>query len=284
MKSLINYTSLLLMMLLSNLNIAQNSKAPCTATIITQSQEMCDDFFQVSAEAPEAGETALWEGPPGTAFTDPGVPVTFITGLASGPNIITCSIFDAAGDLCDTDSITLTNNEVITTPIIITQYDEVCDENGVELTAMPSTAPGEYGVWSSDNSTVTFSPNDTTPNVTANNLALGNNIFFWEIRNGTCVANPASITLNLVDCEVFVENPIFSELTLMPNPATSIINLSQTMTNAQLHIYSAIGQKIMSDDNFSGSQINIQTLPNGIYFIVIYGQENYLAKMVKESQ
>lgn len=560
------------MMLLSNLNIAQNIKAPCTATIITQSQEICDDWLEIFAEAPEVGEVGLWEGPLGTSFVAADVPTTFVTNLLQGPNIVTWSIFDANGILCDTDSITLTNNEVITTPIIITQYYEVCDENGVELTAMPPTASGEYGVWSSDNGMVTFSPNDTTPNVTANNLVTGNNGIFWEIRNGTCKSNPSvvtivnnevltnasieptsitetcepdsvqgvyanvfsnnlipgeigtwtgpsgvtfspnseaptisglqsgpnllvwtisrgncavssdSIVLNVLDCYtpfptdsmvwkenwyrgdsgytiesgvelnyllgdtlinsvkyskvyqgwypyspdsippqiaqtlfmgliteidkrvyyrphwdleletllydfnlevgdviswntdalpqviytssatvqaidsititngdirkrywlndggeiiegigsktgllypngnnfldysrelicvgttdeilytqywmpnpedrcfstiIDVENPIFSELTLMPNPATSIINLSQTMTNVQLHIYSAIGQKVMSGDNFSGSQINIQTLPNGVYFIVIYGQENYLAKMVKESQ
>jgi len=83
------------------------------------------------------------------------------------------------------------------------------------------------------------------------------------------------------DTVIGVENPVFNELTLTPNPATSTVNLSQNMTNVQVHIYSAIGQKMMSDDNFSGSQINIETLSNGIYFIVIYGQENYLMKMVK---
>lgn len=369
MKNRINY--ILLILLISNLSIAQNTKALCTATIITESQEICDDFFQVSAEAPEAGETGLWEGPSGTSFADPNASVTFVTGLASGPNIIRCSIFDAARNLCDTDSITLTNNEVITTPIIVTQSYEVCDENGIKLTAMPPTAPGEYGVWSSDNDMITFSPNDSSPNVTVNNLAPGKNIFFWEIRNEECTTNPASITiinnevltnanieissiteacdsnnvegvyanlfsyqllpgemgtwtgppgatfspnaesptisglqlgpnlliwtisrgncavssdsitLNLLDCEVSVENPVFKELNITPNPATSIVNLSKTMTNVQLHVYSIMGQKIISDDNFSGSQINIEALPNGVYFIVIYGQDNYLVKMMK---
>jgi len=215
------------MLLISNLNIAQTIKAPCTATIITTSQEICDDFFQVSAEAPEVGETGLWEGPPGTSLVDPNVPTTFITGLDSGVNFVIWYILDANGNVCDSDTITLTNLQVITTPMITLQNTDICDENGFQLTAVsPATDLGEYGVWSSDNGMVTFSPNDTTPDAIANNLVPGNNVIFWEIRNGNCTSNPATATI--VNNEVVtnasieptsmykVSMPIFSVTTLSP--------------------------------------------------------------------
>ncbi len=172
-----------------------NENPPCTATILTQSQEVCNEIFPVAAADPESGETGMWTGPTGTAFVDASNPMTFITALLPGDNTLTWSIFDASG-LCSTASIVLTNNEVQTTPVITTPNNvEVCDENNFQLAANQVLLAGEIGTWSSNNNMVTFAPSNNDPNAIANNLQPGNNIILWTIRKGGCSAQPASITV-----------------------------------------------------------------------------------------
>ncbi len=174
---------------------SSNDNPPCTAEIITTDQEVCDNFFQVIATPPEAGETGMWVGPANTSFADPMSATTFITNLGAGNNTIIWRIFDSSGTQCSEAQITLINNEVQTTPIILTDNnEEVCDENGFQVVAEGPLLPGEVGSWSSDNPDVTFTP----PNgleTTADNLGPGNNVIFWTISNNSCSANPASITV-----------------------------------------------------------------------------------------
>lgn len=177
---------------------------PCTADIITANQQICDNFFMISATPPEAGETGAWTGPAGTSFVDVSDPNTFITNLNAGSNIIIWTIFDSGGTVCSTDQITIINSEVQTTPIITTLNNtEVCNENGFQIAAQGPLLPGETGFWSSDNGNVTFNnPNGLT--TTANNLGPGNNVIFWNITSGICSANPASIIV--VNNEVITVN------------------------------------------------------------------------------
>ncbi len=191
---------------LNNANASENP--PCDAVILTSDQlEVCDNFFMISAQAPESNETGFWTGPSNTSFVDANDPSTFITNMAPGPNVITWSIEDASGTVCDVATITLINNEVTTTPVITTlNNQEVCDENGFQLAANTSLNPNEVGSWSANNASVTFSPNINDPNATANNLVAGNNVIFWTIEKAGCSANPASITV--VNNEVTTEPEI----------------------------------------------------------------------------
>ncbi len=201
------YTPVILFLLLlsfasyaSNENHPSNGNPPCTAEIITPSQVICDNFFQIIATPPEAGETGMWTGPSNTSFSDPAAATTFITNLNAGPNAITWTIFDSSGTPCSVAEITLTNSEVETTPIITTPNNtEVCDEDGFQVEAQGPLLPGEVGFWSSDNPDVTFSNSNSLTTI-ANDLGPGNNVIFWTISNFDdmgvgCSANPASITV-----------------------------------------------------------------------------------------
>lgn len=176
-------------------NTITDKNPPCTADIITTSQEICDNIFMVSAAAPEAGETGVWTGPAGTSFVDVNNPSTFITNLNPGPNVITWTIFSSNGTPCDVDEITIINSEVQTTPTIITPNNtEVCDENGFQVEAQGPLLPGETGIWSANDPQVTFTnPNGLTTIV--NNLVPGNNGIIWTITNGTCSANAGFFTV-----------------------------------------------------------------------------------------
>jgi len=210
--------------------VKANEFLPCDAQIITQDQqEVCDNIFMVSAQDPEANETGLWTGPGMTSFVDETASSTFITNLNPGPNVITWSILDAGGNICDSKSITLVNNQVITTPLITTPNNlEVCDENDFQIAANTNLKPGEVGTWSSNIPSVTFAPNVNNPNAIANNLAPGNNGISWNIEKEGCSANPAFITVNnnevitepeiepssvLVSCETDGFGRMFANLT-----------------------------------------------------------------------
>jgi len=197
------YTPLLLILLLlpfasyaTNGNNIADENPPCTAEIITPSQEICDNFYQIIATPPEAGETGVWTGPVNTSFSAPSDATTFITNLNAGPNTITWTIFDSSGTPCSVAELTLINSEVQATPTITTPNNiEVCDENGFQVEAEAPLLPDAIGAWTSDNPNVTFSnPNSLTTIV--NDLGPGNNVIFFTISNGTgCTSNPASITV-----------------------------------------------------------------------------------------
>jgi len=209
-------TYTLLLLLLFTLIVVSDiyaNDAPCDAVILTPDEtEVCDNFFMVSAQEPEGSESGLWTGPGNTSFVDENEPSTFITNLNPGPNVIVWSILDANG-------IITTENNL-----------EVCDENGFQIAANPSSElnPGEEGSWSANNTSVTFSPNINDPNAIANGLVPGNNIIFWNIRKEGCSANPASITVTnnevitepeiepfsvLISCETNGFEDLFANLT-----------------------------------------------------------------------
>jgi len=160
--------------------ITDETAPPCTADIITADQEICDNFFMISATPPEAGEAGAWTGPAGTSFVDVNDPTTFITNLNAGPNIITWTIFDSSGVPCDSDQITIINSQVITTPAITTpNNEEWCDEDGFEVTAQGPLLPGETGFWSGDAGQTFSNLNGLT--TTVNDMQPGNNVIFWNM-------------------------------------------------------------------------------------------------------
>jgi|GEM_PF-957518 len=177
-------------------SIASSLNPPCTATILTPSQEICDAILPLNAVEPFPGETGLWSSPNPITFTNPSQGSTVVVSLQPGPNLIIWSIFDLSGAICSSDSIVITNNEVTTIPTIQTANNqEVCDENNFPIQANPILQAGEQGVWSSVGGLITFSPNATSATATASNLQLGNNIILWTINKGNCTSPPASITV-----------------------------------------------------------------------------------------
>ncbi len=190
------FITIIVIGLIQFIPIASMCNPPCTATILTPSQEICDDIFPLAASEPFPNEVGLWTSPNPVTFTNPNLSSTVVTSLVPGANMIIWTIFDISGGVCDADTITLTNNEVTTTPVILTQNSqEVCDENNFPLQANPILLSGEQGVWSSVSGLITFAPNANSQTATANNLQPGNNVILWTINKGNCTSPPASITV-----------------------------------------------------------------------------------------
>ncbi len=60
-----------------------------------------------------------------------------------------------------------------------------------------------------------------------------------------------------------------SVLTITPNPASTFINIKSSTDNLQIMVYDAAGRKVVSQKINGGSaQINISSLPKGIYTVI----------------
>lgn len=225
---------------------------PCTAEIITMSQEVCDDFFAIAATPPEAGETGVWTTPPGTAVIDSNAPTTFIINLASGPNQITWTIFDANGTPCSVASITIINSEVQTIPSVFTNNTETCDEDGFLLEGN-QPGLGEVGSWSSNDLTgsVTFA-NVNSPSTTVNGLPPGNTVVFWNISNSFCDANPAFMTVT--------NNEVITTAEIEPNVPV----IESCITNDFTGVFANITNQLIPGElgTWSSPNPNITFLPN----------------------
>lgn len=216
-----------------NGNSNPTDNPPCTAEIITASQEICDNFFMITATPPEPGETGAWTGPANTAVVDASAPSTFITNLNPGPNNITWTIFDGNGIPCDVATITVINSEVQTTPIILTDNNvEVCDADGFQLEAN-SVGPGEVGEWTSNDLTGSVSfTNLNSPITTVNGLPPGNTVILWNISNSSCDATPAAI---------FVTN---NEVTTIAEIEPNVTEIESCVTNGFVGVFANITNQL----------------------------------------
>lgn len=86
--------------------------------------------------------------------------------------------------------------------------------------------------------------------------------------------------INLFDCNLAVQNPEQTQPSLYPNPAHNELNLTQLEAGAQIEIYSALGQKILST---TATTIDVSGLARGLYCVKIHqnGQTTSL-KWIKE--
>lgn len=74
-----------------------------------------------------------------------------------------------------------------------------------------------------------------------------------------------------------IDNPVESELIVYPNPASSLIYIESTMDSPRdILISDALG-RVVKRDAFS-KQINISSLPDGMYFLSIQGPEGVLSQ------
>ncbi len=65
-----------------------------------------------------------------------------------------------------------------------------------------------------------------------------------------------------------------SLLTITPNPATAFINITSATDNLQINIYDAAGRKVVSQKlNGASAQINIASLPKGVYTVIAYNNQ-----------
>ncbi len=76
-----------------------------------------------------------------------------------------------------------------------------------------------------------------------------------------------------------------SVITISPNPAASFIKVNSSIENLQINIFDVTGRKVASQMlNGSSAQINIASLPSGIYTVIAYsnGVKTDTKKIVKQ--
>ncbi len=162
-----------------------------------------------------------------------------------------------------------------------------------------STTPSNPGV--AFNYSVAAQPNTTTYNWTVNNGTIQSGqgsktvsilftnkgaakIFAQITDSNTCLD---STSLNISVQNVSVQNiDINKELSIYPNPSKTLItisNKSKHLAGREYRISNLVGQTLMSGKlNTEETQVNIESLSNGVYLLSIEGLNSQSIKVVKE--
>ena len=80
--------------------------------------------------------------------------------------------------------------------------------------------------------------------------------------------NQSCITINRG--EVAISENVVSEVSIYPNPATSVLNVSAAGYN-QVEIINMFGQVVYSNSISNNAQINVSDLNDGVYFVRLSG-------------
>lgn len=80
--------------------------------------------------------------------------------------------------------------------------------------------------------------------------------------------NQSCITINRG--EVAISENVVSEVSIYPNPATSVLNVSAAGYN-QVEIINMLGQVVYSNSISNNAQINVSDLNDGVYFVRLSG-------------
>src|SRR5690606_147042 len=164
-------------------------------------QELCNTTTStvMAANAAVAPATGSWSVQQGTAnFVDPTSPVTSVSGLSLGVNILVWSLDNGA---CGTS----------TDPVRITVYDDanaVASAGPDQELCTPTTATTLAGSALIAPATGTWTLVSGTGNIVApgnpatqvNGLGFGHNVFRWTVYNGPC---GAGTTFDEVTISVF---------------------------------------------------------------------------------
>ncbi len=109
------------------------------------------------------------------------------------------------------------------------------------------------------------------------------NLHILSSTSGYCVGQSGRI-FKLGSTTAFIETySSLNQINVFPNPANNYINIEGDLPIANYQIKNTLGQSIKSD-NFTNQSIDISSMENGIYFIIITTSDNKLIskKILKE--
>lgn len=231
---------------------------------------VCADSVATLAAATPTYGTGYWQVISSNGvitFADSTSPVSFISGLALGDNILLWTVTDGSCD--DQDQLVIT----VTTEVdaIVGADRSVCGST-VNLNA---TRP-EFGsgLWSGLNTSAIIE-DSTRANTLASNLAFGVNLFQWRVINGGC-RDSAVLTIirrDSIDCLSKIELPTaFSPNDDGFNDFLLIKGLEEYPDN-EIMIFNRWGQVVFRRNSYRndwrGTGEDGNPLIDGTYFIVL---------------
>ena len=127
---------------------------------------------------------------------------------------------------------------------------------------------------------------DTTINATINAGETYTEFGFNESESGTYVQNlqteagcDSTITLNLTVNSSLYDVAELAEITFYPNPTSGKVTFSKEIE--KIEVIDNIGKVVMRF--FETEQINIETLPSGVYHLrMTIGDKTIMRKVIKE--
>jgi uncharacterized protein YjdB len=217
----------------------------------------------------------LVDTPAGGVWTSSNPPVAtigatgMVTAMSPGATVITYAVTFPFGVVTATVSVLVQDSvHAITGP------DSVC----VSGTATLLNASAG-GTWSSSNTAIAT----VAGSGTVTGIAPGTTIVTYELTNacGTTTATKNITVLGPADCaacELAGEVTNGSEVFVFPNPAHESIQI-KVQEPAKVTLLNVTGQAVAQQDH--GGQMNIASLPSGLYFLIIRDVNDAVIKRVK---
>lgn len=120
--------------------------------------------------------------------------------------------------------------------------------------------------------------------VTIDDIVPSNNSSYYFVDD-VCVSKDSSFAANYVYAETN-ENDLHNQISVFPNPASSIVNISSYLQTAyDIEIYNAVGQMLYSEQNVNSQsmKLDISNFSSGLFFIKITSQNNqFMYKLLKQ--
>lgn len=74
-----------------------------------------------------------------------------------------------------------------------------------------------------------------------------------------------------------VKNNVFKNLSIYPNPASTVVNIASKNTISKIQLFNLIGKKVLETKTLINKTLNVSTLNKGVYFLKVYSTENKIA-------
>lgn len=149
----------------------------------------------------------------------------------------------------------------------------------VLTTALPNNnANLEIGTMSDNTDVTTFSaittptPNGGTYTTAAIPASTATPAHKYIAFKFTYTAQHQGVTIDNIEWKSALSTPKFdtSKVTVYPNPTSGIFNVDSELNIAQIEVFNATGQKVLTTAN---KEINLQNAANGLYFVTVTTNE-----------
>ncbi|MBD3638652.1 MAG: T9SS type A sorting domain-containing protein [Crocinitomicaceae bacterium] len=163
------------------------------------------------------------------------------------------------------------NDTISQNQIVVIQY--VNDSVYFDGTSLIALATGyQYQWYNCDSSAQIIGANSQTY------VPIQNGSYFVEISNGQCSVTSDCLTIqNLGEIEI-----VGNEIQVFPNPFFQEIDLSFSRVNERrIYVLNSLGQTVyITKTNENFVSIDLSTLENGIYFVIVEDEEGRMGKKI----